>query len=89
MTAVLRRKKRPCMVLGAAKELEVLERRGVVLALFDVSHNGIDHVVLYGGQDGLVTHCLGSRDPGPFDTDYETLKWALRAVSDWQPPTVR
>jgi hypothetical protein len=74
------------MVLGAAQERKVQKRRGVVLALFDVSHNGIDHVVLYGGAEGRMTDCLGSRDPGPFDTRQETCTWLLRAISAWSPP---
>lgn len=61
-------------------------RSGVVLALFDVTEHGIDHVVLYGGAEGMVTDLLGSRDPGPFDTDYNTLQWALTRIQAWEPP---
>jgi len=77
------------MVLGAACGGLMQHRRGVVLAMLDVSEHGIDHVVIYGGRDGLVTDWIGSRDPGPFDTSQETCTWMLRAISTWTPPLVR
>lgn len=77
------------MVLGAADGAHMQKRQGVVLALFDMSEHGVDHVVVYGGKDGLVTDYLGSRDPGPFDTQLETSTWLMRTISVWSPPLHR
>jgi hypothetical protein len=77
------------MVLGAATGGTVQPRSGVVLALIDVTEQGIEHVAVYGGSGGLVTDMLGSREVGPFDTQLETIQWLYRCLIGYTPPLVR
>jgi hypothetical protein len=64
-------------------------RQGIILAMCDVDEHGINHVVLYGGAEGLVTDMLGSYDAGPFSTNQEVLNWLVRNVDGWTPPLSR
>jgi hypothetical protein len=52
----------------------------VVLALLDLEHADITHVVLYETTDGCLTSIIDSRDRAPFETDYELLQWLIRTV---------